>query len=279
MIGFRTGAMKKLVPIMVLIALLVYYVSTRHRNAATDLAKVQESEVALGSSNGSVESVYEKTQALRKFHDSLGPNSRGPAGNRTVARAESGAAIDPFPYVAKSRVGLEFENDPSSPRSEQEQAWLDRHGYPNAEQWVEYNAASDDLLAQAASNGDAVAEIMLNARRLRSGDQDAETALLYSAALGNTFALEMLSSTIVGGGRSGDPIDAYAFSRVAEMRGDLTLGMGREMFFPVRLDSAQRAEAEARALNYFNMLIEIQREVQGENATITDPRPITITGG
>jgi hypothetical protein len=183
-------------------------------------------------------------------------------------------AIDPFSNIPKSRDNLDFETDPFYPKSKDEQAWLDRHGYPNAEQWREYNVASDTQLEQAALSGDVVAETLLNARLLNRGDESAETALLYSAALGNTFALEMLSSTLASGGKSSNPIDAYAFSRVAEMRGNLTLGMGREMFFPVRLNSSQRVEAEARALNYFNMLLEVQKQIQGNNATTIDLRPI-----
>lgn len=225
------------------------------------------------------DSVKNNARKLIDFHSSIVKSSDNVKNRDSTGIGSESVTIDPFSNVAKNRANLDFETDPFYPKSKEEQNWLDRHGYPNAEQWREYNAASDAQLEQAADNGDTVAETLLNSRRLYAGNESAETAMLYSAALGNTFALEMLSSSMATGKNGHDPIDGYAFSRVAEMRGNLTLGLGREALFPVRLNNQQRVEAEGRALYYFNMLSEAQKEIQGANAVIVDLRPITIIDG
>lgn len=259
-------------------AFFSYYLLIIKTKNSDNTASDQISQVTK-TNTGDRDSAKNKAQKLLEFHSSATKNDDNVKNRDSTITGLESVAIDPFSNVAKSREGLDFETDPFYPKSKEEQDWLDRHGYPNAEQWREYNAASDAQLEQAADNGDTVAETLLNSRRLYAGNESAETAMLYSAALGNTFALEMLSSSMATGKNGHDPIDGYAFSRVAEMRGNLTLGMGREALFPVRLNNQQRVEAEGRALYYFNILSEAQKEIQGVNAVIVDLRPITITDG
>lgn len=256
------------------IAASIYYYLLTASTKDSSGTEIYDNDGAKTRESISYESVEHKARKLIELHASAVKKNNDVTKHDSAGIDKKSIGIDPFSNVAKSRVGLAFETDPFSPKSKEEQAWLDRHGYPNAEQWREYNVASDTQLEQAALNGDVVAETLLNARLLNLGDESAETALLYSAALGNTFALEMLSSSMATGKNGLDPIDGYAFSRVAEMRGNLTLGIGREMFFPTRLNSSQRVEAEARALNYFNILTEVQKEIQGKNAITIDPRPL-----
>jgi len=256
-------------------ACYLFFLGEKNSNSRGDANNIELT--AAGTVNP--DSVKNKARKILEFHSSIAKNDDNAENRDSAGKGSEYIAIDPFSNVAKSRANLDFETDPFYPKSKEEQNWLDRHGYPNAEQWREYNAASDEQLEQAAANGDTVAETLLNSRRLYAGDVSAETAMLYSAALGNTFALEMLSSSMATGKNGHDPIDGYAFSRVSEMRGNLTLGLGREALFPVRLNNQQRLEAEGRALYYFNILSEAQKEIQGVNAVIVDLRPITITDG
>lgn len=185
--------------------------------------------------------------------------------------------LHPFPNIPKSRRGLSLEDDPFAPISQADQDWLDRHGYPNAMQWQEYQTANAAVLEQAAAAGDTVAETYLNLQKLQGGDSQAEASLLYSGALGNDFAIEMLASVFGGTGKRAEPVEANALSRVLEMRGQVGHGI-RELFYPVQLDPLQRMEAEVRAVQYYNLLVEVQREAQGPNAVVFDPRPITGGG-
>lgn len=193
--------------------------------------------------------------------------------SRKQKTTQGPGAADPFPEIAKTRTGLSMEDDPYGPRSRAEQEWLDRNGFPNAQQILEYQRASDLQLEQAANAGDRVAETFLNARKLGAGDSSAEGALLHAGALGNTFALDMLSSVLSGPGPLQDVVDGYAFSRVAEMRGDFTRSLAR-MARP-EIDAFSKYEGEIRAMAYLKLIIEIQREEQGNSAVTFDPRPIS----
>ncbi|MFC6840983.1 hypothetical protein [Xanthomonas theicola] len=72
----------------------------------------------------------------------------------------------PFPDVPRTREGMSFENDPSGAESKAEQAWLDRHGYPNEKQWEADALAPEVLLRQATEAGNRAAQAMLDARLL-----------------------------------------------------------------------------------------------------------------
>jgi len=177
--------------------------------------------------------------------------------------------LHPFPNTVRTREGLRLEDAPFLPQSEAEQNWLDRHGYPNAEQFSEYQSASDAQLEQASDAGDTVAETYLNVRKLQRGDENAEAALLRASALGDSFALELLSSTLA----RADPVDGFALSRVVEMRGNFAIAHARDLFFPAQLTAAERVDAENRARAYFKLLSEYQQEIQGKGASPFDPRP------
>ncbi|MEJ7746017.1 MAG: hypothetical protein WKF61_04540 [Luteimonas sp.] len=174
----------------------------------------------------------------------------------------------PFPGVPTTRVGLPLKGDPFLATSKAEQLWLDRNGYPNAEQWEIYSQASDSLLATAADSGDSVAKVMLNIRRLTAGDMSATQELLATGANGSSFALEMLSSFMAGSSK-GDPMTGYALSRVVEMRGNYRVAMGRDVMFAKHLNPVQRMEAEGKAMEIFNAM-----KKNRKGGGFIDPRPI-----
>lgn len=178
----------------------------------------------------------------------------------------------PFPSVPKSRSGLPLEGDPFTATSQAEQAWLDRNGYPNAEQWETYSQASDGLLLAAASAGDAVAKSMLDNRRLIAGDQSALEDILADGAEGSLFSLDMASSFLAGSTK-GDPITGYALSRVVEMKGNVRVAMGRDAMFRNPLDPIQRMEAEAKALAIYKSL-NAANKLKRRAVAVVDPRPI-----
>lgn len=184
----------------------------------------------------------------------------------------SEAPPHPFPHIPSSRSGLPLEDDPFGASSVAEQAWLDRNGYPNAIQMKEYTTASDESLQMAADSGDTVAKTYLDFRNFVRGVEGAESALLHSAAMGNSFALESLSSFHSGSSR-GDRIMGYALSRVLEMRGNHSAGILRNMTMRTPLTDIERLNAETEALAIFNHFLELRRENQVTTPPV-DPRPI-----
>lgn len=81
---------------------------------------------------------------------------------------------------------------------------VDRHGYPNVEQWMALTRASDQHLHDAAALGDTVAAALLNQRRLMAGDDAAIKDMLDATAAGSTFSLELLATDSVGANTGGD---------------------------------------------------------------------------
>ncbi|MBS7457172.1 hypothetical protein [Coralloluteibacterium stylophorae] len=175
----------------------------------------------------------------------------------------------------RSRAGMPLEGDPFGPRSAAEQAWLDRAGYPNAEQWAAYEHGSDYLLEAAAAKGDTAAATMLALRNLRNGDPDAKERLLELGADGSLFALEMLSSHIAGP-MQGNLSEAYAVSRVAEMKGNFVLSLARDYTMPRQLTQQERVAGEEAAIRLLNKLNEIALLKTGRVPPV-DPRPIIIS--
>ena len=178
-------------------------------------------------------------------------------------------AIDPFPNVPRSRAHEPLVGDPFIAQSVQEQQWLDRNGYPNAEQLAAYSTASDLALEQAAEHGDSVASVELAARQLAKGDPQASGKLMTAGANGSSYALSLLASYMAAG-KYGNPELAYALSRVVEMRGDWRMPLTRDAMFPTPLTEQQRLQGEAEALRLF-------KQLAGKNGTqnFTDPRPMT----
>lgn len=181
-------------------------------------------------------------------------------------------AGNPFPEVARSRALMTLEDDPFNAESAAEQQWLDKHGFPNASQWDAYRAASDGLLKQASDAGDPVAGTMLDARRLP--DKQALDSLLLSAVDGNNFALQLLAAHYA---ERNSPVNAYAVSRVSEIRGDLPAGLAREFLFRRALTQEERVAGESEALQLNASLNRLYREKHGVSFT-PDVRPITING-
>lgn len=174
----------------------------------------------------------------------------------------------PFPDMAKSRDRLPLDADPFIAESKDEQRWLDRNGYPNAEQWNTYSSAPDHLLMQAADAGDKIAYVMLEGRALAKGDKTAINGLLDEASSGSNFAIMTLAAYMAGSPGSNLEL-GYAYSRVAEMRGDYRIAAAREGMFPRALTSEEKLRGEARALSIFNELKKASRINQ-----FVDPRPI-----
>lgn len=182
----------------------------------------------------------------------------------------------PFPELPRSREGLDIAQDPFSSGHPEERRWLDQHGFPNGAQWTRYQQASDAELDQAARAGDAVAATMLDARRL-GADPTAESRLLAAGAEGDLFALSLLSSWKAGANAAGIP-EAYAISRVAEMRGDLTAALHREMMLGARLSGDQRLLAEAEALHLNLHLNALYRQKHGVDPPPVEMRPYQVEG-
>lgn len=179
-----------------------------------------------------------------------------------------------FPGVRISRAGMPLEGDPFVATSVEEQRWLDRNGYPNSEQLEAYSAATDAVLAASAAEGDQIAQVVLDGRRLIGGDPTAVADLWSAAVDGSGYALSTLAAYMGGSQKYGDPKSAYAISRVAEMRGDFRQALGRDFLLRKPLTPMERLEAEAEAIQLFNELVEARKRRYGPNAVLVDPRPI-----
>ncbi|WP_313211551.1 hypothetical protein [Stenotrophomonas sp.] len=169
---------------------------------------------------------------------------------------------------------MDTAQDPFSTGHPEERRWLDQHGFPNGAQWTRYQQASDAELDQAARAGDTVAATMRDARRL-GVDPKAESRLLAAGAEGDLFALSLLSSWKAGTHAAGIP-EAYAISRVAEMRGDLTTALHREMMLGARLSGEQRLLAEAEALHLNLHLNALYRQKHGVDPPPVEMRPYQV---
>ena len=180
----------------------------------------------------------------------------------------------PFPDLPRSREGLDIAQDPFSTGHPEEGRWLDQHGFPNGAQWTRYQQASDAELDQAARAGDTVAATMRNVRRL-GADPKAESRLLAAGAEGDLFALSLLSSWKAGTHVAGIP-EAYAISRVPEMRGDLTTALHREMMLGAQLNAEQRLLAEAEALHLNLHLNALYRQKHGVDPPPVEMRPYQV---
>ncbi len=161
----------------------------------------------------------------------------------------------------QSRNGMAFEDDPWGATNHAEQRWLDAHGFPNAEQHAAYFGASDGILWQAAQSGDPVAQVLYDARRLPQ--TQALDRLLLAGADGNLFALQSAAS-FYAGSTQGNVVTGYAIARVAEMRGDTSLAIGREMMFRTPLTVEQRMQGEVEALKLSRTLDALYEKKTGQ---------------
>ena len=178
----------------------------------------------------------------------------------------------PFPDVPQSRKGLALETELFMAESVAEQEWLDRNGYPNAAQWAAYSTAADVQLEAAALAGDKTAAAMFAQRQFIQGDETAIERMLTAGATGNTFALELLASTLIGPKQ--DPVAGYAMSRVVEMRGNIRIGFHRDAMFNTPLSPMERIEGEQQAIEMYQTLLRLQRTILGNNSPAADMRPI-----
>lgn len=210
-----------------------------------------------------------KTVSSHAADFQLGQRSQAsaPAAASEAALVKQVAKAHPFPAIPRSRIGMPLDNDPFVAESIEEQRWLDRNGYPNAEQWRIYSTASDLALQQAAAAGDQVALVMLENRALMRGDKDAADRMFKAAAGGSSFALSLLAGYMAAS-PGGDPILGYAVSRVQEMKGDKRAAIGREMIFRAPLSPEARVRGEADALRLFDSL-----RRSSTKQPFVDPRP------
>ncbi|WP_141481001.1 hypothetical protein [Marilutibacter maris] len=167
---------------------------------------------------------------------------------------------------------MSLRDDPFLAESREEQKWLDRNGYPNRIQLERYNQASDYMLEQAANGGDTVADVVLQGRRLSGSQIDlAAERLMELARDGSGFALSTLSAFMAGSSK-GSPEIGYALSRVAEMRGDSRMALGRDAMFRRPLTPEQKLQGEAEALRLFNEM----RSSSKVGKAFVDPRPVVF---
>ena len=177
-------------------------------------------------------------------------------------------SLSPFTDVPKTRERMPLEGDPFGADSHEDQRWLDRNGYPNAEQWRVYSDAEEGLLRLAAESGDEVAQVFLDARLLSQGDKEAVDRLFFAAERGSAFALSMLQAYMIGSS-NGDPELGYAISRVMEMKGDTRIALVRDMSFATPLTGERRMRAEALALQLYEQL-----RRNAKHHPFVDPRPL-----
>lgn len=131
----------------------------------------------------------------------------------TGGKPRQRAPMDPFFRVPRTRNGMPLAGDQFVAESVEEQRWLDRHGYPNSQQWAAYSRASDLELEQAAAHGDSVAAVFLASHQLARGDPAASGRLMTAGMNGSSFAIHELSAYLTGA-RNGNPELGYALSRV-----------------------------------------------------------------
>lgn len=213
--------------------------------AATSMGCKRASEAVSGKPEIEVESALYDASDRTKY-DATGPDGLPPAG-------ASSHSLSPFANVPKTREGLPLDDDPYGADSPDDQRWLDRNGYPNAEQWRVYSSADDGLLRLAAESGDQVAQVFLDASLLSQGDTEAVDRLFFAAERGSAFALSMLQAYMVGSS-NGNPELGYAISRVMEMKGDTRIALVRDMSFAAPLTGERKMRAEAMALQLFDQL-------------------------
>lgn len=177
--------------------------------------------------------------------------------------------------VPRTRGGMPLEDDPFGAGSPEEQRWLDRNGYPNAAEWKALNGASISQLQEAAKGGDSMAAIMVDYWDVfQSGSPDAVNTLMRRGASGDAFALEMLSSALGVARANRDPVFASALRQVAQLRGNLALGLFPDANLPDPLDPVQRMEAARRAVELNHYLDNLRRVEFGLPPPTYDPRPI-----
>lgn len=232
---------------IVVLVIVAAAVAVLARNRQGDEALADATRVA-----GAVDAPLEVASRGLEQAESAPAKSPGERSG-TAANAASSAIglqshVHPFADIPRSRLGLALADDPFDAQSRQDQAWLDRHGYPNALQWSAYSSAPTDELQRAADLGDALARTLLDGRRLAAGDPDALEALLQQGGRGNTFAIELAAGAFAGSGAHADPVMAYALYRLAELRGHHAAALSRESILGAALDSMQRLEAERNAL-------------------------------
>lgn len=232
-----------------------------------------QAQTGESSLTGSVnpDAITDNARRVRLEADDLHDRIRTAARRSTRIAENAAEPVHPFPHVPRTREGMSLEEDPFGANSEAEQAWLDRHGYPNALQLQEYTSASDEQLLAAAEAGDEVARTLLDFREFERGSESAENALLHAGATGNSYALELLSSWH-SGSEYGDPIFGHALSKVLEWQGNYQISLLRNMGMRTPLSEADRILAEAEALMIFNQFRELLQEM-GDPSPPVDPRP------
>jgi hypothetical protein len=102
---------------------------------------------------------------------------------------------------------------------------------------------------------------LYDARRLPQ--TQALDRLLLAGADGNLFALQSAAS-FHAGSTQGNVVTGYAIARVAEMRGDTSLAIGREMMFRTPLTVEQRMQGEVEALKLSRTLDALYEKKTGQ---------------
>ncbi len=239
------------------------------------------------SSNGHVESLDSgpgAKAAAPDGGDGEGASEGSDAGqemrsspNQAAAEPSWPAPLNPFSGLHASRrdlTGGDVPFDPFGGETEEDKAWLDRNGYPNALLWDALTKATDMELDQAVLAGDKIAEVFRDAKRLGKGEPDALATLLDHWEGGSQFALAIATSHLAGNGQASDPRMAYVLFRLMEMSGNYSAAMSREMTVGAEFDQLQRLEAEAMALALFAS--RTSPAFASGTACVLDIRPITV---
>lgn len=134
---------------------------------------------------------------------------------------------------------------------------MDAHGFPNEKLWAHIQSASDGELQSLAASGVASAQAFLESRSLIQGDDQAVTRMIVHGAKGNLFSLNLLSSYLATKPES--RVSAYAISKAQERYGDTRTPLLRDAAFAQPLDAIERAEAEAEAIELYELMDSIRK--------------------
>lgn len=151
--------------------------------------------------------------------------------------------------------------------SEEEVAWLRRHGYPSPARKAAFGRMTDAALASDAGKGDLAAQVELASRLIEHGRRAEGIDMLQQASLaGSVYANYELSNAYFGV----DNVDSAAYLRLAFLLGDAKAA--RELYsrFP-KFGPAEWVYVDRRALRLYENLISVRSRVGG--TFVFGPRP------
>lgn len=260
-------------PVLLALGLSIY--SLQRNQSSADNVPAQEETGGARSGSGAL-----ALNTPGPVRATSGPTPGAVPSDATSHTSDGDALPESLARVRERLAPVRPDPDPGATEriKVQDRLWLERNGYPSDAEALELLQASDDSLRIAAREGNSAAGVVLAARGLSIGGDaadQAETELLGYAAEGNNFALASLAAQKLGLKDERSQIEAFAFMRVEEMRGNLGNGLIREIHLR-HLTPIQRMEGERYAHQILRVLVEAQQTAQGPDAPLVDPRPVPV---